>query len=94
MPLAKDVKLDVINTKLEEFSGADIQALCREAAMVALRTSRESKEVTHANFEEALKKVMPSLKQEEIKKYRAIEEKYLRDARISQQQPVRQNYMG
>ena len=94
IPLAKDVNLETINPKLEEFSGADIQALCREAAMVALRVSREAKEVTLADFEEALKKVMPSLKQEEIKKYKAIEEKYLRDARISQQQPVRQNYMG
>ncbi len=94
MPLAKDVNLEIINTKLEEFSGADIQALCREAAMVALRIDKKALEVTASDFEDALKKVMPSLKQEEIKKYRAIEEKYLRDARVSQQQPVRQNYMG
>ena len=94
MPLASDVNLDTINTKLEEFNGADIQALCREAAMVALRRDRAAKVVSAIDFEEALTKIMPSLKQEEIKKYRAIEEKYLRDARISQQQPLSQTYMG
>ncbi len=93
MPLAKDVSLDEINKKLEDFSGADIHGLCREAAMMALRENIENKQVTMAHFEKALEKTMPSLKQEDIKRYKTIEEKYLRAARIAQQS-VGQTYMG
>ena len=62
--------------------------------MVALRKDKESKNVTMNDFEKALERTMPSLKQEDIKKYKTIEEKYLRAARVAQQQPVRQTYMG
>ena len=94
MPLAENVNFEELNKKLEEFNGADIQGLCREAGMMALRKDKDSKTVTHADFEKALEKTMPSLKQEDIKKYKTIEDKYLRAARVAQQQPVRQTYMG
>ncbi|MBT4783622.1 CDC48 family AAA ATPase [Candidatus Woesearchaeota archaeon] len=94
IPLAKDVNLEEINKKLEFFNGADIQGLCREAAMAALRKDKESTEVTQANFEKALEKIMPSLQQEEIKKYKTIEEKYLKAARVAQQKPINQSYLG
>ena len=94
MPLAEDVNFEELNKKLEEFNGADIQGLCREAGMMALRKDKDSKTVTQADFEKALEKTMPSLKQEDIKKYKSLEEKYLKAARVAQQQPVRQTYMG
>ncbi len=94
IPLAKDVNLEEVNKKLEDFNGADIQGLCREAAMVALRANKESTEVTMANFEKAIEKIMPSLKQEEIEKYKNIEEKYLKAARVAQQKPIKQSYLG
>jgi len=37
MPLAKDVKNDELVLKTEGYVGADIEAVCREAAMLALR---------------------------------------------------------
>tara|TARA_Y100000310_G_scaffold345673_1_gene468099 strand:+ start:3197 stop:5578 length:2382 start_codon:yes stop_codon:yes gene_type:complete len=94
MPLAEDVNFEELNKKLEDFNGADIQALCREAAMVALRKNLESKEVSHKDFDKAIEKIMPSLKEEDLKRYKTIEDKYLRAARIAQQSQVRQTYMG
>lgn len=37
MPLAKDVKLDDLAEKTENFVGADVESLCREAGILALR---------------------------------------------------------
>jgi transitional endoplasmic reticulum ATPase len=60
MPL-KDVELKDLAKKTEGFSGADIQSLCREAAMDALRDNIKAKEVKKKNFDGALKKITPSL---------------------------------
>ncbi|KAF9900729.1 hypothetical protein EC991_006949 [Linnemannia zychae] len=38
VPLADDVNLDAIAEKTEMYTGADLQNVCREAALVALRT--------------------------------------------------------
>ncbi len=94
MPMAKDVDLKEINVKLEDFNGADIQAVSREAAMFALRSDIKSGEVSLKDWNAALEKIMPSLKQDEIKKYKAIEDKYLRAARVAQQSSANQSYMG
>ena len=94
MPLSKEINLEKIAEKLEGFNGADIQGLCREAAIVALRKNMESKEVSKEDFEKALETTRPSLKQEEVKRYQDIEERYLRRARVAQQQSVKQSYFG
>jgi transitional endoplasmic reticulum ATPase len=60
MPLAKDVKLDELVPKTEGYVGADIESVCREAAMLALREDMTSREVKMKYFLEALKKVRPS----------------------------------
>jgi transitional endoplasmic reticulum ATPase len=60
MPL-KGVDLKEIAEKTEGFSGADLEALCREAAMNALREDIKAKAVEKKHFEEALKKITPSL---------------------------------
>jgi len=76
MPL-KDVDLKELAKKTEEFSGADIQALCREAAMDALRENMKAKEVKKKNFDDALKKMTPSLSKEVQNHY----EKFLERAK-------------
>ncbi|MEM1767500.1 MAG: CDC48 family AAA ATPase, partial [Candidatus Bathyarchaeia archaeon] len=43
MPLAKDVNLEVIASMTNNYSGADIEALCREAALQALRRDINTK---------------------------------------------------
>jgi len=69
MPLAEDVDLREIAKKTEGYSGADLETVCREAAMNALRKDINAKHVTKEDFEEALKKVGPSLTPEMIKWY-------------------------
>ncbi len=75
MPLAQDVSLDKLAQITHGFVGADLEALCREAAMNALRRlmpnidyqldeipydSLLKLEVTMNDFREALKEVEPS----------------------------------
>jgi transitional endoplasmic reticulum ATPase len=60
MPLAKDVDTAGLATLAKNYSGADISALCREAAMYALRKDVNTKEVTLQDFEEAKKRIGPS----------------------------------
>ncbi|MCD6508864.1 MAG: AAA family ATPase, partial [Thermoprotei archaeon] len=76
MPLGKDVDLDKIVALTEGYSGADIAALCREAALVALREAGRPTKVTMKHFKEALKVVKPSLDPEEVKKYEKIAETF------------------
>ena len=81
MPLAKDIKIEELANLTENFSGADIESLCREAAILALREDIEAKQIKMKHFENALKKVSSSLTEKEIRRYQEIEESYLKRAR-------------
>jgi transitional endoplasmic reticulum ATPase len=61
MPLAKDVDLKQIAMQTKYYSGADLENICREAAMHALRSNISSTEVTMKDFQDALKEVGPSV---------------------------------
>jgi len=61
VPLAKDISLEELARRTIGYSGADLQALCREAGMIALRHSIDAKEVSLRDFEEAMDKVKSSL---------------------------------
>ncbi|MGD8543566.1 MAG: CDC48 family AAA ATPase [Candidatus Bathyarchaeota archaeon] len=61
MPLAKDVDLPRLAGMTKSYSGADIEALCREAALKALRKDFKSKQVNFADFQEAMEKISPSV---------------------------------
>ncbi len=61
MPLAKDVSQSTLARTTKGFSGADIEALCREAAMNALRNNVEAKEVTYDDFKKSMEKIGPSI---------------------------------
>jgi len=75
VPLAKDVNLEELAKRTEGYSGADLEALVREAAMNALREDINAKEVKAKHFEEALKKIPPSLSKELIEYYKRFEER-------------------
>jgi transitional endoplasmic reticulum ATPase len=72
MPLAKDVNLEQLAAITKNYSGADIEALCREAAMHALRRDVNAKEVTLADFQEAMKKIGPSITPDMEKWYKGF----------------------
>jgi len=70
MPLGEDVDLDKIAEITEGYVGADIENLCREAGMTAIRENSEKVYMRH--FMEALKKIHPSVDEETIKYYESI----------------------
>jgi len=72
MPLGSNVNLKDIAEKTNGFSGADIEALCREAAMIALRDNIKAKKIGFNYFESALNIVRASLTDDLIKYYEKI----------------------
>jgi len=74
MPLAKDVKLDDLAKSCENYSGADIEALCREAAMIALRENENVKKVTKKHFDLAIDNVRATITPNIIKFYDKVSE--------------------
>jgi len=72
MPLGKDVQLEELAEELEGYSGADIQSLCREAGIFALKEKKKKKVVTLNHFHEARKSVHPSIDPETNKFYEMI----------------------
>jgi transitional endoplasmic reticulum ATPase len=69
MPLADDVDIDRLVAETENFVGGDIEALCREAGMRALRDDFDIEHVSWKHFEEALKDMNPSVSKEIIDRY-------------------------
>ncbi|MFH1801852.1 MAG: CDC48 family AAA ATPase [archaeon] len=80
-PLSKDIKLAQLVKKTEGYVGADIEALIREAALNALRRDMSVKEVSKDDFEEAFKRVKPSVSNETASRYKKIEDHYLKRAK-------------
>ncbi|MEL9999273.1 MAG: CDC48 family AAA ATPase [Thermoplasmata archaeon] len=70
MPLGSDVNLEKLAERMENYVGADIENVCREAGMFAIRENSEIVLMKH--FEEALEKIPPSMTEESIKYYNAI----------------------
>ena len=65
MPLAKDVNLKKLAKNTEGYVGADIEAVCREAAMLTLRNDLKASEIPNKYFKEAIEKVKPANSAEE-----------------------------
>ncbi len=78
MPLAKDVNLERLADLTDGFSGADIEGLCREAAMAAVRNNWKVKPVEMKHFDEALHEVRPSISPDDLKRFQEIAEVILR----------------
>lgn len=79
--LDKSVNIDELVRKTEGFVGADIENLVREAAILALRKNINADSVSMAEFEEALAKVRPSVSEETAKRYKRIEDNYIKSAK-------------
>ncbi len=61
MPLAKDVDLEQISSQAAGYSGADLEAVCREAGLISLRRDIDTKSVTIEDFRDGLERVKPSV---------------------------------
>ncbi|MBI2499316.1 CDC48 family AAA ATPase [Candidatus Woesearchaeota archaeon] len=92
MPLTSDVNLKDLARETEFFVGADIEGLCREAALIALRKNIKVKQICMEDFKEALEKTKPSIQEDELKRYKEIEEEYIRTARAAIQKVP--SYLG
>lgn len=55
----QEVDIDYLVNATERYSGAEINAVCHEAAMKALEENLEAQCVTQQHFEEALKLITP-----------------------------------
>ncbi|MEB3861738.1 MAG: CDC48 family AAA ATPase [Desulfurococcales archaeon] len=69
IPLAEEVDLRELARMTEGYTGADLAALVREAAMIALRDDINMRSVGWKHFEDALKKVRPSVTRQMIEYY-------------------------
>ena len=70
MPLAEDVSLKKIAQMTEGYSGADLENVCREAGMEAIREEMENIEyVKNKHFEFALSKIKSTLPKNIIERY-------------------------
>ena len=72
MPLSKFSKKDVLGG-MDGFTGADIEAVCREAALIAMRAGK--KKVTKGHFEDAISRVRPTVTPEMLEYYSKMEER-------------------
>ncbi len=68
MPL-DGVDLDAIVARTDGFVGADLEALCREAALIAMREARDADKIHMKHFEAALKIIRPSSSKDVMKWY-------------------------
>ena len=92
MPLAKSVDLKDIAKKTIGYTGADLESLVREAAMIALRENKDAKVVEPEHFLEALKKVRPSVSKPLLEVYKKIEDTFLKTAKTAI--PLESSYLG
>ena len=70
MPLGK-FKLSDLESKLPNYTGADIEAVCREAALIAMRANRKT--VSKKHFEQAIERVRPTVTDEMMQYYDRME---------------------
>jgi transitional endoplasmic reticulum ATPase len=69
MPLAEDVDLEELADETEGYVGSDIESVCREAGMDALRKNRDAEEVTMEDFRESIEEVRPTATEENLQRY-------------------------
>jgi transitional endoplasmic reticulum ATPase len=81
-----------IAKETDGYTGADLEAVAREAAYFALREDIAAKQVTKKQFSQALGKVKPSINKSTIELYKRIESEYLKSAKAAL--PMDNTYLG
>ena len=70
MPLGK-FKIDELAGMMEHYTGADIEAICREAALISMRDGKKT--VSKKHFEKAAEMVRPTVTEEMLEYYSKME---------------------
>ncbi|MDH3353067.1 MAG: CDC48 family AAA ATPase [Nanoarchaeota archaeon] len=83
MPLDKSVDINKLAEETAGYTGADIESLAREAAMLALREDIDIKKVSKEHFDKAMQRVSPSVSENDQQRYQQIESKYLKSAKAA-----------
>jgi len=84
-PVAEDVDINLLSEKTENYVGADIEAICKEAVMLSIREivgkgmnkddlkkALKGKKLEKRHFEDAIKRVEPTMTKETLKRYEQI----------------------
>lgn len=79
MPIGADINSEALAKSTNGYSGADIQAVCNEAAMNAVR--RGSKVVDQVDFNKALEKVGPTITSDMEKWYHSVAQQFRKPVR-------------
>lgn len=74
MPLEPKVDLKELALRTDYFTGADIESLCREAAIRALREDIRAKKIKAAHFDDAMRSMHPSASKEVCEFYEKFED--------------------
>lgn len=90
MPI-KGLDMDALAEKTEGYSGADLEAVCREAGLNALRSNMSATEIGKKDFSEALNKIKPSITEDVFSRYKkALED--VKKAKVEEAEKSR--YIG
>ena len=86
MPLSDDVSIDMLVQMTEFYVGGDIEALCREAGMRALRDDFDIDAVSMRHFEEARESIHPSVTPDALDRFERMNQD-LRKTSVQATQP-------
>jgi transitional endoplasmic reticulum ATPase len=84
VPLADDVSVEELADLTDNYVGADIEALCREAVMLALRENFDIEKVEMRHFRDSLKKVRPALVEGMVEYYEKLKVQFQGGAKQEQ----------
>ena len=76
IPIRDDVDAGALAAGTEGYTGADIEALCREAVMISLREDFSAEDVGMESFRKALEKVPPTVTKYMAERYEKIAERF------------------
>ncbi|XP_077569468.1 ATPase family gene 2 protein homolog B [Stigmatopora nigra] len=69
MPVDPNVCLEELAARSELYTGADLENLCKEAALLALQENIEASSIKHTHFMQSLQQTSPSLTAQQIQTY-------------------------
>ena len=93
MPLVKEVDIKELAAKTEGYAGADIEAVCREAAMITLRKDPKSSTVGMDAFIAAIEMIPASVTKDIEKGYEELQGQFS-SAKAKQMMQEKPNYFG